>query len=70
MSSFNTIVNSIEKSLEKIEINSEVELLVLFIHSQLLDNNFQLISIKENDTNVKKRRKIKSIRKITSRMEY
>jgi len=64
MSSFDAIVNSIENSLEKIEINSEAELLVLFIHSQLINNNFSLISIKENDANVKKEEKLKALEKI------
>jgi len=49
MSSFDEIIRNIEKSLEKIEINSEVELVVLFIHSQFLINKFQLISTNEND---------------------
>jgi len=64
MSSFDVVVNSIENSLEKVEINSEAELLVLFIHSQLINNNFSLISIKENDVNVKKEEKLKGIVKL------
>jgi len=64
MSSFEVIVNSIEKSLEKIEINSEAELAVLFIHSQFLDNNFKLISIKENDSKVKNEEKLNVLEKL------
>jgi len=61
--SFDSVINSIEKSLEIVEINSEAELLVLFVHSQFINNNFNLISIKENDINIKKEEKLKGILK-------
>jgi len=64
MSFFNSVINSIEKSLEIVEINSEAELLVLFIHSQFINNNFNLISIKENDVNIKKEEKTRVLEKI------
>jgi len=64
MSSFDEIIRNIEKSLEKIEINSEVELAVLFIHSQFLINKFQLISTNENDSNIKKEDKYEVLEKL------
>ncbi|ORX58602.1 hypothetical protein BCR36DRAFT_366821 [Piromyces finnis] len=62
--SFDSLINSLEKSLEKVEIKSEAELLVLLIHTQFIENNFTLISIKENDVNVKKEEKLKAIEKL------
>jgi len=64
MSSLDSIINSMEKSLEKVEIKSEIELLVLFIHTQFITNNFNLVSIKENDANVKKEEKLKVLEKL------
>jgi len=57
-----SVINSMEKSLEKVEIKSEVELLVLFIHTFFIENNFNLLSIKENDVNIKKEEKLEGIK--------
>jgi len=59
-----SVINSMEKSLEKVEIKSEVELLVLFIHTFFIENNFNLLSIKENDVNIKKEEKLEALEKL------
>jgi len=64
MNSFDEIVNSIEKSLENVNINSEVELAILFINTQFLVNNFKLISIEENDSKIHKKEKVEVLEKL------